>query len=67
MTLLIAILVIIGLGLSTWWIPISVVVWLVHLFYHDDSSITNGIDRIYQKQHKTGVDVNKIKEKLKDD
>lgn len=34
MTLLIAILVIVGLGLPGWLIPVATVVWVGHLIFH---------------------------------
>jgi len=67
MTLLIAILVIVGLDMSGWWIPAAAIVWCVHLWFHDDSALSNGINNIIQRQHKTGVFVQQIKEKLSDD
>lgn len=36
MTLLLAVLVIAGLHLPWWLYPLSVVVWVLHLAFHDD-------------------------------
>lgn len=35
MTLLIAILIIHGLDLSSWWIPLATAIWCAHIFYYD--------------------------------
>lgn len=64
MTLLIAFLLIIGLGLSKWWVPAAIIVWISHLWFHDDSGIATGINRIYQRQHTTNNMVKDIKKEI---
>lgn len=61
MTLLIAILIIVGLDMSGWWLLLATPIWIAHLFFLDDSSATKYIFAIHNNVRNISTKVDNLK------